>query len=84
MLFLRQTRSHFEKNAWKENARKFQNCTWEQKFSNRSKPKAISGNFPSGGDQVPSLGFSPTFHHSEQDKLDIEGEINFRTQCINV
>ena len=79
MLFLRQTRSHFEKSAWKESARKFRNCTLEQKFPNRSKPKTISGHFPSGGNQVPSPPhFNPTFHHFEQDKLDIEGEINFR------
>ena len=74
------------KSAWKESARKFQNCTLEQKFLNWSKPQTISGHFPSGGDQVPPPppSFSPTFHHSEQDKLDTEGEINFRTQCINV
>ena len=53
MLFLRQTRSHFEKSAWKESTRKFQNCTLEQKFPNRSKPKTISGHFPSSGDRVP-------------------------------
>ena len=53
VVFEAETRSHFEKSAWKESARKFRNCTLEQKFANRLKPEKISGHFPSGGDQVP-------------------------------